>query len=237
MKNVHLITQAKGGTGKSFVTWFFAYINKGQNASFVDLDKSTRTSAKRLGKIVGDKRVVEMSIIDGNLRLDREKFLNILEGISQSKTDNWFIDLGAPESDELKTFFQNDYGVDDFKEVLDSIGINLKIYVVIAGEDALSASSEFYSTLKNLLGDAIPVIALKNEGTFKTIAAQQAGDQYLAEMGISAKSVCKTPIGSSSTEIIKLIGNELEETNLSLAGKLGLKKMVDSFKTALVNEQ
>lgn len=229
MKNVHLITQAKGGTGKSFITWFCAYATKERKTVFVDLDKSTRTSYKRLSKIIGPDRVAEMSIIDDNLKLDREMFINIFESISKSKTDTWFIDLGAPESDELTSFFENTFSAQELKAVLESIGINLKIYVVIAGGDAFGATVDYYQKIKKLNAEAFEVVGLKNDGTFKTIAAQNSADEVLAEMGIATKNVCKMPLGQSSVEIIQLIGNEINEKDLSLAGKLGLKKMVETF--------
>lgn len=232
-KQVVFIAQSKGGVGKSFITWFIARNKKESKAAFIDLDKSTRTS-DRLKKIVGEKRVIELSIIDGNQKMDREAFLNIFEEISNAKTDEWFVDLGAPESDELRSFFTNDVPADELKEILEEIGIDLKILVVLAGEDAFNASVNYYKEITRLTGDNINVIAVKNEGTFGSLESQEHGDTLLSELGINFVKVGKMPVGNSANEIIALISGTMSEDKLTLAGKRSLRKVTDEVSEVLL---
>lgn len=232
-KQVIFVAQSKGGTGKSFITWFVAKNKKDDQTAFVDLDKSTRTST-RLRNIVGEKRVLELSIIDENHKLDREMFLNLFEKISKAKTNEWYVDLGAPESDELKSFFQNEVPAEELKEILDEINVDLKIWVIIAGEDAFNASIQYYKDLKSLTGDFIKIQAVKNEGTFHTAQSQNEADNVLEGLGIMAKKVGKMPVGNSARELINLISGQGTEENLSLAGKRSLRKVSDELKEALL---
>ncbi|GGH55809.1 hypothetical protein GCM10007423_63770 [Dyadobacter endophyticus] len=232
-KQVVFIAQSKGGVGKSFITWFIARNKKDSQAAFIDLDKSTRTS-DRLKSIVGEKRVLELSIIDGNLKLDREGFINIFEKISKAKTDEWFVDLGAPESDELRSFFANDVPAEELKEMLEELGIDLKIFVVLAGEDAFHASVNFYKELTKLTGDNINVIAVKNEGTFGSLESQEHGDALLSELGIDFVKVGKMPVGNSANEIISLMSGTTTEEKLTLAGKRSLRKVTDAVSEVLL---
>ncbi len=232
-KQVTFIAQSKGGTGKSFITWFIAQNKKETQTAFIDLDKSTRTSA-RLKKIVGDKRVLELSIIDENMKLDREMFLNLFENISKTKTNEWYVDLGAPESDELKSFFINEVPAEELQQILDEIGVELRILVIIAGEDAFNASVKFYQDLQQLAGQYIHIQAVKNEGTFNTNQSKEAGDKLLQDLGIDFKKVGSMPVGNSSRELIALISGTESEGNLSLAGRRSLKKVTEELKSELL---
>ena len=232
-KQVVFIAQAKGGVGKSFVTWFIAQNKKEQSAGFIDLDKSTRTST-RLKKIVGEKRVLELSILDGNHKLDREMFLNLLELISKTKTEEWFVDLGAPESDELKSFLTNEVPAEELKEILEEINVSLKIYVIIAGQDAFDASLGYYVDMQKLCENYIEVIPVKNEGTFGSIVAMEAGDKVFENLGIIPKKVGKLPAGNSANEIITVISSGLPENDLTLAGRRTMKKVLENVKEELL---
>ncbi|PWJ53427.1 hypothetical protein CLV98_12341 [Dyadobacter jejuensis] len=228
-KQVTFICQSKGGTGKSFITWFIAKIKKDEPAAFIDLDKSTRTSS-RLKKIVGEKRVLELSIMDENRKLDREMFLNLFEKIATTKTNEWYVDLGAPESDELKSFLANEVPANELREILEEIGIELKIIIVLAGGDALNASIQYYSDLAEMVESNLTIVALKNQGTFGSLQAQEAGEILLNNLGINRKIVGSMPVGNSAREITKLINGDITDEALSLAGKRTLRKLMEEIK-------
>lgn len=232
-KNVTFIAQSKGGTGKSFITYFIAKNKKKDSSIFIDLDKSTRTSM-RLKSFLEEKRVLELSIVDENMKLDRELFLNIFESISKAKNNEWYADLGAPESDELRSFFENEVPARELKQILDEIDIELSIWVIIAGEDAFHASIQYYKKIKDLAGDYFSIVAVKNEGTFHTVQAQEVSDQILEELRIQTKKVGKMPVGNSSREIISLLSGQGSEENLSLAGKRSLRKITEEIKNQLL---
>ena len=232
-KKVTFLAQSKGGVGKSFITWFIARSQKDATSIFIDLDKSTRTS-QRLKSLVGNDRILELSIMDGNLKMDREAFLNIFANISKTETEEWYVDLGAPESDELKSFFKNEVSGNELKEILDDFDIDLRILVIIAGEDAFAASVSYYKELSELAGDFINIVAIKNEGTFGTIENREQGDQLLLDNGISFIKAGVMPIGNSGNEIINIIAGINTEENLSFAGKRSMKKVTEQIELALL---
>jgi cellulose biosynthesis protein BcsQ len=108
MKQVNLVLQSKGGVGKLLFMWFVAQVEKEAKSAFIDLDESTQTSLMRLGAIVGENRVKGFKILNENKKLEREKILNLFEVIANAKTDKWFVDFGASESEELRRLLEFD---------------------------------------------------------------------------------------------------------------------------------
>lgn len=235
MKRLTFICSSKGGSGKSFITFFIAKaLSNDENSIFIDLDKSTRTSYNRLGKVISDDRVLELSILDDFARLDREAFINIMDKISNADFETFFMDLGAPESDEFLTFLKNDCPPSEFKEIAEELGLDVTILVPIAGGDALDTTVTYYKQLAKISDGNIKVQALKNEGTFKSLDAMRIAEVTLQNDNIIAKSVCAMPVGNSANEIINLVAGRVEEENLTFAGKRTLRKIVDSIKTEIL---
>src|SRR3954464_5320818 len=74
MKTFYFNIQAKGGAGKSMLTYLQALKNEeNESTLFVDLDNSTKTSIKQLKFLKDKKRLVETDIIDAFRRIEREK--------------------------------------------------------------------------------------------------------------------------------------------------------------------
>src|SRR4028119_1805946 len=102
MKTYYFNIQAKGGAGKSMLTYLQALKNE-ENAStlFVDLDNSTKTSLKQLKFLKEKRRLVETDITDAFKRIEREKLFQVLEDLNKMDFKEYYLDFGAPESEQL----------------------------------------------------------------------------------------------------------------------------------------
>src|SRR4051794_34086751 len=110
MKTFYFNIQAKGGAGKSMLTYLQALKNEDNEAAlFVDLDNSTKTSIKQLKFLKDKQRLVETDIIDAFRRIEREKLFQVLENLSQMEFEEYFLDFGAPESEQLPNLFSLDF--------------------------------------------------------------------------------------------------------------------------------
>lgn len=224
LKQLNLIIQSKGGVGKSLLTWLIAQSEKDTNSQFVDLDKSTRTSS-RLKAYIGD-RVIEYDILDQNKKMERDKLMNMFEKISQTNIHKWFIDMGAPESDEFKNLLEFDYPAEIVAAELKELGIELRLLVVIAGNDAIGACLKYYNDLKTLTGEHIKVTALMNEGTFGGLLEVQNGHNYLESLGIEYYPFGNLGQSESGKEVVKIISLNGDITKISLAGKMIYRKTI-----------
>lgn len=233
MKKVSLVIQSKGGVGKSLFLWFVAQLEKEKTSAFIDLDESTFTTANRLGKVVGENRVKHFKILNENKKLEREKILNLFEVIATTKSKQWFIDFGAPESEEFKRLLTYDISAQTLAEELASMGIQLNLYIVIAGRDALVASLNYYESIQKLVGEALPFVALLNEGTFGGIESISLGKELLQKANINFMPFGGLGDSESGKEIIQLITDSKEPSTLNFAGRLTFKKVINQVQTIL----
>lgn len=235
MKKVNLIIQSKGGVGKSLLVWFIAQLEKDKPTAFIDLDESTLTTANRLGKIVGENRVRHFKILNENKKLEREKILNLFEVIASTKTSTWYIDFGAPESEEFKRLLSFDIEAEPLVEELKSIGIELNLLIVIAGRDALVSCLNYYQSIKSLAGEALSFYALVNEGTFGGIEAVTIGKKALQQAGIKFLPFGGLGDSESGKEIIQLITDSKEPQSLHFASRLLFKKVIAQIQEILTH--
>lgn len=224
---VHLILQSKGGCGKSLLTWFLAnlYAND-ESVLFMDIDESTKTSSTRLDSILPKGQSVFYPILNEQKKLERELLLNLFEKISCLSATNVFLDFGAPESEEFRKLLEFEIDAESLKEELQSLGIELILFVVVAGRDAFASCTRFLTSLSDLVDGAILTKILMNEGTFGGIEGIAIGKQNLEVFGGNATIFPFGNLGDSQSgkDIIKLISNGQKPENLSLAVKLTFKK-------------
>lgn len=167
-KEFYFICQAKGGVGKSMLMYLFALKNEGNKAAaFVDVDKSTRTSIKQL-KFLQGENLYETNINDHNEKIDREKFFEIVEKLANEKYDTFFLDFGAPESEQLPKLFNLDFDSEALKEFEESLNAKFNFCVVIAGGGSYLASMEYLKDMNKVIGKNINLTAYYNENTFQS---------------------------------------------------------------------
>ncbi len=156
MKKIILIAQAKGGCGKSVLTWLLA--QKHQEAIFLDMDDATTTTMKQL-KYINPKQVTFLS---ETKTIDRGKFNDFLEYISSHKKDLFICDLGSSISEQLPHFI-NDFSAEFLKSALDSLKIEMQIICVVGGQNIFSACMDYLQELAHVLSKQIKISIAIND--------------------------------------------------------------------------
>lgn len=168
MKTFYFNIQAKGGAGKSMLTYLQALKNEGNdNVAFVDLDNSTKTSIKQLKFLDGTDRLINSSIIDSLRRVEREKLFGVLEGINKGPWTEYYLDFGAPESEQLPSLFNMDFSAEEFKEFENSIDAQFVFNIVISGGPAYKSCMEYAHIVVKALKGLFTVYLYVNEFSFQ----------------------------------------------------------------------
>jgi MinD-like ATPase involved in chromosome partitioning or flagellar assembly len=232
MKQVNLILQSKGGVGKSLFMWFVAQKQKAEKTVFIDLDESTQTSATRLGAVVGKERVRSFKILNEYKKLEREKIISLFEGLATAKSDTFYIDFGAPESAEFLHLLENDVPADILREELVALGINLRVFVIVAGRDALNSCVNYYNAILKALDTQFPLSMVVNMGTFGGIETAEKAIEKLIELGFAPiKRFGDLGSGGALKEIIDLIGQpDPDPATLGMMSRIMYRKKQDEIK-------
>lgn len=146
MKNLYFITQSKGGIGKSALTYLIAQNKNYENAVFLDLDDATKTSTMQL-QYLGVELISFLTI---NKQIDRGKFNDFLENLSQFQNDTIFCDLGSSISEQLVHYF-NDIDLKSLQDILKSLEIELNLIVVIGGFGNFVQCMNYFKQLINVI--------------------------------------------------------------------------------------
>ena len=191
----------------------------------MDIDESTKTSSTRLDSILPKGQSIFYPILNDQKKLERELFLNLFERISRFSATNVFLDFGAPESEEFRKLLEFEIDTISLVDELQNLGIELVLFVVVAGRDAFQSCTRFLTSLHELVDNAVPIKLLMNEGTFGGIEGIAIGKQNIEVLGYSAIF----PFGNlgdsqSGKDIIKIISLGQKPENLPLAVKLTFKK-------------
>ncbi|MGI8634635.1 MAG: hypothetical protein ACR2KZ_04455 [Segetibacter sp.] len=169
MKTFIFNIQAKGGAGKSMLTYLQALKREADTDSvFVDLDNSTKTSVKQL-KFLGEKeRLITTDIIDAFKRIEREKLFNVIEQLADTPFKEFYLDFGAPESEQLPNLFSMDFTVEEFKEFEASVKAKFVFNIVVSGGPAYRSCMEYASFVAEALKGKFDVYLFLNEFTFQS---------------------------------------------------------------------
>jgi hypothetical protein len=169
MKKFYFNIQAKGGAGKSMLTYLQALHEQGNHRSyFVDFDSSIKSSHQQLKFLQGKTppRFAMMSLLDINERLDRQLLFENLFELSQKDYDNFYLDFGAPESDQLPALFSKDYTTQEFKQVADELNAAFIFNIVIAGGSSYEPCTDYLQRVVTLINGTFEVNMYVNQTTF-----------------------------------------------------------------------
>ena len=138
MKKLHFIAQSKGGVGKSLLMYLMALKNcHKENCLFVDMDASTFTSRRQLSFVDEDK-LDTVSLLNERAAIQRDNLFVYLDKLSRSRYQEVYIDLGAPESEQLPALIEFDDVQLPLREFADDMDI--EFHIVIGGAGAYNAS-------------------------------------------------------------------------------------------------
>ena len=154
MKQFQFNVQAKGGSGKSMLTYLQALKNQANPRSyFIDLDSSVKTSLQQLKFLQGKTppRFAIMNLLDSRDKIDRQLLFENLMELSIKDYDNFYLDFGAPESDQLPSLFSRDYTIEEFKQIECELSTEFIFNIVIAGAGAYEGCTKYLQKLAGLL--------------------------------------------------------------------------------------
>ncbi|OJV22452.1 MAG: hypothetical protein BGO21_30310 [Dyadobacter sp. 50-39] len=225
MKQINLILQSKGGVGKSLFIWFVAQIEKDRKTNFIDLDESTQTSAARLGTVVGNDRVRPVRILNEYNKMERDQIVGLLESLAHGKSDQYFIDFGAPESAEFLRLLTGDITGAELYHAMLELGAELRFFVIVAGRDALPSCVNYYNDISKAL-DSIPVTMVVNMGTFNGTESAEKAIASLTQLGYAPiKRFGDLGSGAAVKEIIDLISQpNPDPATMGLLARMVYKK-------------
>jgi cellulose biosynthesis protein BcsQ len=140
-KKIQFITQAKGGSGKSVLTFMLA--EKHIQATILDLDDATTTTMKQLAY----RRPVKVSFLDPTTkRIDRGAFNGLFESVIEANKELFIADLGASVAEQLPKYFTMT-GVEVVQEMLQENDIDLQLICVVGGGNIFKATMEYLAEL------------------------------------------------------------------------------------------
>jgi hypothetical protein len=168
MKTFLFNVQSKGGAGKSMLTYLQALHNEeNKNVLFVDLDSSTKTSIRQLKFLASGQRIAEINLLDHNKKIDREKLFEVMESLNQHDFETFYLDFGAPESQQLPAIFTFDFTVEQFKEFETYLDAKFLFNIILAGGPSFSSCIEFTDQMIHPLGKFFDCNLYLNEYTFQ----------------------------------------------------------------------
>ena len=151
-KKIHFITQAKGGSGKSVLTFMLA--EKYKNAMLLDLDDATTTTMKQLAY----RDPIKVSFLDRETkRIDRGAVNGLFESLIDAKEDLFIADLGASVAEQLPKYLSMN-GIEVITDLLNASEIQLQIICVIGGGNIFKATMEYLVELVAATSGALEMV-------------------------------------------------------------------------------
>ena len=168
-KKFFLNIQSKGGSGKSMLTYLQALKNEtNEKTCFIDLDSSTKTSTQQL-KFIGShatNRIIQIDMFDNLKKIEREKLFDIFSALNTYNFEEYYIDFGAPESEQFPALLKLDFTVDDFKEFEKELNAEFIFNVIVAGGTSYMSSFNYLKEITTLIDGKFDVNVLINDFTF-----------------------------------------------------------------------
>ena len=169
MKNFHLIIQSKGGAGKSMLMHLIALKNEFNKRSyFIDIDNSVKTSTQQLRFLQGKQppRFAIMNLLDSREKIDRQLLFENFMELSTKDYDDFYLDFGAPESDQIPSLLSKDYTIEEFSQIETELNARFIFNIVVAGGGAYEACTAYLQKMVDLLSGSFEVNIYINESTF-----------------------------------------------------------------------
>ncbi len=190
-KVFNFIIQAKGGVGKSFLTYLIA-VKHEEDASrtFIDVDSSTKTSKAQLRFLARkERRLAEIDLLDGYRKIARDRLFDSLQQLSELENQVFYLDFGAPESEQMPALLTLDLNQEELKEFEQYLGSVFVFHVVIAGGTAYTACMDYLLKIYQAVGSHFQLVVWINANTFQTFPQQK-------EELLDVAGRCRLPVES-----------------------------------------
>lgn len=177
-KQLFVIAQAKGGSGKSVLVWAMAQKNK--DAIYLDMDDGTSTTMKQL-RYLKPKMV---TFQNSAKTIDRGKFNDFLEYIAVHEKSVFVGDMGASLSEQLPHYF-HDYGAGILARALEELNIELTVICVVGGQNIFAACMEYLGSLADACRGMVNIrVAINDHFPFSSVQ-QEEFDVFANEMKLN----------------------------------------------------
>jgi hypothetical protein len=238
-KQVTVLCQSKGGIGKSYAVWNFAYMyQSNEEVIFIDLDESTKTSS-RLSALVGSHRISHYSLLDEHQKIERESFLNMMELFSKANYQKMYVDFGAAESEEFLKFLQFDFSAETLRYICQELGIDLRFNIILAGNDTLNACVNYSIQLTDVLKDYFPIKWMFNMGLSGGLSTREVGKQKIEAIvnqrysNVQFITFGDLGFAASAKDIIQMLTHNRSINELTFASRLKFKEVMETFAKSL----
>jgi cellulose biosynthesis protein BcsQ len=175
MKKLILITQSKGGAGKSILTYLLA--EKYPDAKIFDMDDATKTTTLQLAY----RNPVPVTFLNSNNVIDRGMFNSFLEALAQTQSELFIADLGASVSEQLPYYFEE--VAEYLPDVLKELGIQIEVFAIVGGANIFAQTMAYLESLHKSVQKKFDIKIYKNE--YYEFTDQQS--QLLADFAKTSK--------------------------------------------------
>lgn len=178
-KKITFITQAKGGSGKSVLTFMLA--EKYKSAAILDLDDATTTTLKQLAY----RNPIKVSFLDPHTkRIDRGAFNGLFESVIEADKDQFIADLGASVAEQLPKYFSLN-GIELIGEVLEQSNIQLQLVCVVGGGNIFKATMEYLVELVEATQGRFEIVVAYNGFYPCSVEQDRILNEYVTEHNLT----------------------------------------------------
>ncbi|MDO1451061.1 hypothetical protein Q0590_32605 [Rhodocytophaga aerolata] len=153
-KQLIFITQAKGGSGKSILTFLLA--EKFRKATIIEMDDATKTTTIYLAY----RNPIRVTFLNKRKQIDRALFNDFLEEIAQSEDELFICDLGAAISEQLPFYLIEENEI--LPELLEALNLEIIFLIVVGGGNIFSQTFSYLKELHKVAGPTVPMYVMKN---------------------------------------------------------------------------
>ncbi|GAB3179655.1 P-loop NTPase family protein [Telluribacter humicola] len=235
-KRFNFIIQAKGGVGKSFLTYLIAVkYERDATRTFIDVDGSTRTSTTQLRFLARhDRRLADIDLLDGYRKIARDRLFDSLQQLADVSNQVFYLDFGAPESEQIPALLTLDLDQDELREFEQYLNAHFVFHVVVAGGTAYTACVEYLMKIYQAVGRNFPIVVWMNVNTFQTFPQQR---ENLLEMASTCRLSLESfgdlePQTELANKIVRMMERGEGQEGIQSAGwfaKTKMEKMVQSL--------
>lgn len=174
-KKFNFIIQAKGGAGKSFLTYLIAVKHEEDSSrTFIDVDSSTKTTTTQLQFLAKkEQRLGEINLLDSYRKIARDRLFDSIQQLSLLTNAVFYLDFGAPESEQVPALLTIDLDQDEFKQFEQFLGVEFLFNVVVAGGTAYTSCVDYLMKIYKAVGNVFPIIVWINSNTFQNFPQQR----------------------------------------------------------------
>lgn len=177
-KKVMMITQAKGGCGKSVLTFLLA--EKHKHAIILDGDDATTTTLKQLAY----RGPIQVSFLDPTTkRIDRSSFNTLFESVAEADKELFIVDAGASVAEQLPKYFEAS-DPRHVREMLNESGIELQIICVVGGGNNFKSTMSYLTELVESVDGSFYVMAAYNRHFPMSESQLETFHQYCSDQQV-----------------------------------------------------